>query len=47
MQTMDQDIARLWMEGRIDEQTAIAAARSVPAMKERANFLRNEADSRF
>jgi twitching motility protein PilT len=42
MQTMDQDIARLWVEGRIDEQTALAAARNVSSMRERANYLRNE-----
>lgn len=42
MQTMDQDVARLWSQGLIDEQTAIAAARSVTSMQERARVLRNE-----
>ena len=42
MQTMDQDVARLWSQGLIDEQTAIAAARSVASMQERARVLRNE-----
>ena len=42
MQTMDQDIARLWSEGRIDEQTAVGTCRNVQAMRERAKFLRNE-----
>jgi len=41
MQTMDQDIARLWSMGLIDEQTALAACRNVPVMRERAKFLRN------
>jgi twitching motility protein PilT len=42
MQTMDQDVARLWAEDRIDEQTAVATARNVGAMRERANFLRGQ-----
>lgn len=42
MQTMDQEVARLWVSGRIDEQTALAACRSVSMMRERAKFLRNE-----
>jgi len=42
MQTMDQDVARLWSQGLIDEQTAIAAARSVTSMQDRARVLRNE-----
>jgi twitching motility protein PilT len=41
MQTMDQDIARLWSTGLIDEQTAVATCRNVSAMRERANFLKN------
>jgi twitching motility protein PilT len=41
MQTMDQDIARLWSIGLIDEQTAVATCRNVSAMRERATFLKN------
>ena len=41
MQTMDQDIARLWSLGLIDEQTAVATCRNVSAMRERATFLKN------
>ena len=43
MQTMDQDIARLWAAGRIDEQTAVATCRNVTVMRERARFLRGAA----
>jgi len=43
MQTLDQDIARLWVSGRISEQTAVAACRSVPVMRERAGLLRRGA----
>ncbi len=42
MQTMDQDIARLWSMSRIDEQTAVACCRNVAAMRERAKTLRDE-----
>jgi twitching motility protein PilT len=42
MQTMDQDIARLWVAGRIDEQTALAACRNVSQLRERARFLRKD-----
>ena len=41
MRTMDQDIARLWSMGLIDEQTAMATCRNVVAMRERAKILRN------
>jgi twitching motility protein PilT len=40
MQTLEQDIARLWISGRISEQTAIASCRNVPIMRERAAMLR-------
>jgi len=40
MQTLEQDIARLWTSGRINEQTAIASCRNVPVMRERAAMLR-------
>src|SRR5262245_59752065 len=42
MQTMDQDIARLWVAGLIDEATAVANSRNVTAMRERANYLKNQ-----
>jgi twitching motility protein PilT len=42
MQTMDQDIARLWASGLIDEQTATATCRNVTVMRERAKFLLKE-----
>jgi len=42
MQTMDQDVARLWAHGLIDEATAIAACRNVGSMQDRARVLRNE-----
>ncbi len=42
MRTMDQDIARLWSQGRIDEQTALAACRNVSVMRENAKLLRND-----
>jgi twitching motility protein PilT len=40
MQTLEQDIARLWVTGRITEQTAVAACRNVQVMRERAALLR-------
>ena len=43
MQTLEQDIARLWVSGRITEQTAIASCRNVPVMRERAMLLRRGA----
>jgi twitching motility protein PilT len=42
MQTMDHDIARLWVAGRIDEQTALACCRNVSQLRERARFLRKD-----
>jgi twitching motility protein PilT len=41
MRTMDQDIARLWTEGRITEQAAVASSKSVPGMREHAKAMRN------
>ncbi|MCY2927959.1 MAG: PilT/PilU family type 4a pilus ATPase [Planctomycetota bacterium] len=35
MQTLEQDLARLWAAGRIDEPTAISCARNVPILRER------------
>jgi len=43
MQTLEQDVARLWVMGRITEQTAIASCRNVAVMKERAQLLRRGA----
>lgn len=43
MQTLEQDIARLWVSGRITEQTAIASCRNVAVMRERAGLLRRGA----
>ena len=40
MRTMDQDIARLWTEGRITELTAVASCKSVAGMREQAKSLR-------
>ena len=40
MQTLEQDIARLWVGGRITEQTAMAMCRNVSVMQERAALLR-------
>lgn len=41
MQTLEQDLARLWVAGRIGEQTALAMARNPSVMRERAASLRN------
>ncbi len=41
MQTLEQDLARLWVAGRIDGQTAAAMARNPAVMRERASNLRN------
>jgi twitching motility protein PilT len=40
MQTLEQDVARLWVTGRITEQTAVATCRNVQVMRERAALLR-------
>jgi twitching motility protein PilT len=40
MQTLEQDIARLWVSGRITEQTAISSCRNVSVMRDRAALLR-------
>ena len=40
MQTLDQDLARLWATGRITETTAAAMAHNVPVMRDRAAMLR-------
>ncbi len=40
MQTLEQDLARLWVAGRIGEQTALAMARNPTVMRERAAALR-------
>lgn len=43
MQTLEQDIARLWVSGRISEQTAVASCKNVNVMRERASLLRRGA----
>jgi twitching motility protein PilT len=43
MQTLEQDVARLWVTGRITEHTAIARCKNVGVMKERAQLLRRGA----
>lgn len=43
MQTLEQDIARLWVSGRITEHTAAASCRNVAVMRERAALLRKGA----
>lgn len=43
MQTLEQDVARLWVGGRITEQTALASCRNVAVMRERAALLRKGA----
>jgi twitching motility protein PilT len=40
MQTLEQDIARLWVSGRITEQIAVSSARNVSVLRERAALLR-------
>lgn len=40
MQTMEQDLARLWATGLITETTAVAMARNVPVMRDRAAMLK-------
>lgn len=40
MQTLEQDLARLWTDGRISELTAMAASRNQATLRERAALLR-------
>lgn len=40
MQLLDQDLARLWVEGRINEAAALACARNPLGMRDRATLLR-------
>jgi len=40
MQTLEQDLARLWVGGRISEQAAVACARNVRTLHDRATLLR-------
>lgn len=40
MQTLDQDLARLWVDGRIGEATALAASRNPAAVRDRAALMR-------
>jgi twitching motility protein PilT len=43
MQTLEQDLARLWVAGRISETTAVAMARNPNIMRERAARMRRPA----
>ncbi len=40
MQTLEQDLARLWISGQISETTAVAMARNVNVLRDRAANLR-------
>jgi twitching motility protein PilT len=42
MQTLEQDVARLWARGRITEQTAVSVARNVSVLRERVALLRRK-----
>jgi len=46
MQTLEQDLARLWVAGMISEQTARAYARTPSVMEDRANRLRSRGSAR-
>ena len=41
MQTLEQDLARLWVSGQISEAAAVAMARNPGILRERANRLRH------
>lgn len=43
MQTLEQDLARLWVAGRISETTAVAMARNPSILRERATRMRRPA----
>jgi twitching motility protein PilT len=43
MQTLEQDVARLWMAGKITEQTAVSAVNNVTVLRERAAMLKRKA----
>jgi twitching motility protein PilT len=45
MQTLEQDLARLWVSGQISETAAVAMARSPGILRERANRLRHRPTS--
>ncbi|MHA3771333.1 type IV pilus twitching motility protein PilT [Verrucomicrobiota bacterium sgz303538] len=42
MQTLEQDLARLWISGRISETTAIAMAHNPSVLRDRAALLRRQ-----
>jgi twitching motility protein PilT len=42
MQTLEQDLARLWVSGQISESTAAAMARNPNIMRDRANLMRKQ-----
>ncbi len=45
MQTLEQDLARLWVAGNISENTAELMARNVTILRDRANLLRRRSQS--
>jgi twitching motility protein PilT len=45
MQTLEQDLARLWVAGRITEAVAVATARNVNVLRSRVALLRKRADT--
>jgi twitching motility protein PilT len=45
MQTLEQDLARLWVSGQISETAAVAMARNPGIVRERANRLRHRPGS--
>ena len=46
MQTLEQDLARLWVEGAISEATAVALAKNPKILRDRAAMLKNPRRSR-
>jgi twitching motility protein PilT len=47
MQTLEQDLARLWASGLIEERAAIAMARNPSVVRDRFNMLRTPGSARF
>jgi len=47
MQTLEQDLARLWMKGAISETTALAKARSPKVLRDRAALMRSRVQGGF
>jgi Tfp pilus assembly ATPase PilU len=42
MQTMEHDLARLWVGGHLSENTALTLARNPTILRERAQLLRQQ-----